>query len=151
MRRKAILVDLDGTLSNSSARKHFVERPKGEKKDFESFYDQLSEDYPNWWCLDLVKKFNEDHKILLVTGRPSKPKIFQDTLDWLKTYEVEFDFIQFRLDGDFRPDHEVKKEIFLSQIQPFYEVIFCLDDRKQVVDMWRSLGLTCLQCAEGNF
>ena len=30
-------------------------------------------------------------------------------------------------------------------------VLFILDDRNGVVEMWRSLGLKCLQVAEGNF
>ena len=32
-----------------------------------------------------------------------------------------------------------------------YSASIVLDDRKQVVDMWRSLGLTCLQVADGDF
>ena len=32
-----------------------------------------------------------------------------------------------------------------------YNVHFVLDDRQQVVDMWRSLGLTVFQVAEGDF
>lgn len=56
-----------------------------------------------------------------------------------------------RKDGDFRKDSIVKEEIYREWIEPFHEVLFCIDDRKQVVDMWRSIGLTCLQCAEGNF
>ena len=33
-----------------------------------------------------------------------------------------------------------------------YDVAGVLDDRDQVVKMWRNeLGLTCLQVAEGNF
>ena len=31
------------------------------------------------------------------------------------------------------------------------EILFVLDDRSQVVKMWRELGLTCLQVADGNF
>ena len=32
-----------------------------------------------------------------------------------------------------------------------YNVKFVLDDRNRVVEMWRSLGLTCLQVADGDF
>jgi hypothetical protein len=30
-------------------------------------------------------------------------------------------------------------------------VVLCLDDRNSVVKLWRDLGLTCLQVAEGDF
>lgn len=42
-------------------------------------------------------------------------------------------------------------ELFDRHARDEYRVLVVLDDRKQVVDMWRSLGLTCLQVAEGNF
>lgn len=37
------------------------------------------------------------------------------------------------------------------EVKGKYDVLFCVDDRKQVTDMWRRNGLICLQCAEGNF
>lgn len=56
-----------------------------------------------------------------------------------------------RKTGDYRKDCIVKEEIYRKDIEPIYDILFCVDDRKQVVDAWRELGLTCLQCAEGNF
>ncbi len=45
----------------------------------------------------------------------------------------------------------MKREIYAKYIAPHYDVTFVVDDRKSVVDMWRSCGLVTLQCAEGNF
>jgi adenylate cyclase class IV len=56
-----------------------------------------------------------------------------------------------RKTGDNRPDNIVKKEIFDSNIKNNYYIEFVLDDRNKVVKMWRELGLTCLQVADGNF
>jgi len=56
-----------------------------------------------------------------------------------------------RKDNDFRPDEEIKKEIYNNFIKDDYNIFFVLDDRTKVVNMWRSLGLTCLQVADGNF
>ena len=53
--------------------------------------------------------------------------------------------------GDRRRDSIVKAELFDRKVRDEYRVLVVLDDRKQVVDMWRSLGLTCLQVAEGDF
>lgn len=52
---------------------------------------------------------------------------------------------------DYRKDFEVKKEIFENKIRDFFQVLFVVDDRQQVVDMWRNLGLVCLQCDYGDF
>ena len=48
-------------------------------------------------------------------------------------------------------DDEIKYQIYQDFIKDEYEVLFVLDDRNQVVDMWRDIGLTCLQVADGNF
>jgi hypothetical protein len=56
-----------------------------------------------------------------------------------------------RKEGDFRQDYIVKKEIYDRDIREAYKILFCIDDRKQVTDMWREQGLVCLQCADGLF
>jgi hypothetical protein len=53
--------------------------------------------------------------------------------------------------GDSRKDSIVKQELYERHIKPSYDVFVVLDDRNQVVDMWRSLGLVCLQVAPGDF
>src|SRR5690606_5780012 len=57
-----------------------------------------------------------------------------------------------RADGDGRKDSIVKRELFDKHIRHVYDVEFVLDDRQQVVDMWRNdLGLTVFQVAPGDF
>lgn len=41
--------------------------------------------------------------------------------------------------------------MFEEHIRNKFCVEYVLDDRNQVVDMWRNMGLTCLQVAEGGF
>jgi hypothetical protein len=31
------------------------------------------------------------------------------------------------------------------------KILFVVDDRRRIVEMWRSEGLVCLQCAPGEF
>lgn len=56
-----------------------------------------------------------------------------------------------RKSGDMRKDSIVKREMFDEHIRGRYNVNFVLDDRNQVVELWRSMGLTCLQVADGDF
>jgi len=50
-----------------------------------------------------------------------------------------------------RKDVIIKQEIYEEHIKDKYDVLFVMDDRNQVVEFWRSIGLTCFQVAEGNF
>jgi len=58
--------------------------------------------------------------------------------------------MHMREEDDRRPDYIIKKEI-LSGLRVDYDVILAIDDRKQVVDMFREEGVTCLQCADNTF
>ncbi|MCK5629782.1 MAG: hypothetical protein KAI26_04145 [Nanoarchaeota archaeon] len=142
---KAIIVDIDGTLSNSEERKKICELPNG-KIDFKKFYELMEMDPVAKWCNELMNKYDI---VLLVTGRPSD---YEDkTVNWLNKHNILYDDLFMRKSGDYRKDYIIKQEIYDKNIKPFYNIEFCIDDRKQVVEMWRSNGLICLQCDEGNF
>jgi hypothetical protein len=50
-----------------------------------------------------------------------------------------------------RKDSVVKQELFDEHIRDIYDVVAVYDDRQQVVDMWRAMGIDCFQVAPGNF
>jgi hypothetical protein len=52
---------------------------------------------------------------------------------------------------DSRDDGIVKSELLDRIIADGYEPWLAIDDRDRVVEMWRARGLTCLQCAPGDF
>jgi hypothetical protein len=53
--------------------------------------------------------------------------------------------------GNNEKDSIVKRNMFEKYIRGKYFIEYVLDDRNQVVEMWRSMGLTCLQVADGDF
>lgn len=84
-----------------------------------------------------------------MSGRPEPYR--NRTKIWLESFDIKHKALFMRSDGDFRDDTIVKEELYRKFVLPDYDVAFVVDDRKKVVDMWRRLGLVCLQCAEGNF
>ncbi len=141
---KAIIVDMDGTLADCRHR-----RQHAEKGDFKAFYKRMGDDIVNYWCRRIIEKFNDTHSILIVSGRPRE---YQGVTEaWLISNMVHYHDLFMRETGDYRDDTVVKEEIFRENIEKNYDVDFVLDDRAKVVKMWRNLGLTCLQCDEGDF
>lgn len=90
-------------------------------------------------------------KIMFCSGREDKYR--DQTIGWLRNNGMLEDSFKLymRKTGDNRKDSIIKKEIYEEHIKGKYNVLFVLDDRNQVVDLWRSLGLTCLQVAPGDF
>jgi hypothetical protein len=90
-------------------------------------------------------------EIILVSGRSER---YRDVTEyWLRRHGL-FIFrakLLMRPLDDRRSDELVKRDLYDQHVKPFYRVLYVFDDRDKVVKMWRDLGLTCLQVAEGNF
>jgi len=64
--------------------------------------------------------------------------------DWIVKHQLPIDWLLMRAGGDYRIDSEVKAQMYREQIAPLYTVRYVVDDRPQVIDMWRQLGLPVL-------
>lgn len=87
--------------------------------------------------------------IVVMSGRDSSCR--EATIEWLRNNFIPCTQLIMRNVGDNRKDSIVKKELYESYIKDRYNVLAVFDDRDQVVEMWRSLGLTCLQVDYGMF
>lgn len=137
--KKAIICDIDGTIAVRGDRGHFD-------------WDKVSLDSPKdnnvVWLLHTLNKISID--IILFSGRDGSCRGL--TEKWLQDNQVPYSSLYMRTAGDFRKDSIVKKELYELNIKGKYEIMFVLDDRNQVVDMWRKeLNLTCLQVDYGDF
>jgi phosphoglycolate phosphatase-like HAD superfamily hydrolase len=146
--KPAILFDIDGTLANVDHRREFV---TSGKSDWESFNAGMGNDTPNYPIVSLYKTLweSENYDLILVSGRQEE---FRELTErWLVGNEIPFSRLLMRPFKDYRPDEIIKEEILNQLRSEGHEVLFVVDDRKRVVDMWRQKGITCLQCDVGDF
>ena len=150
-----IICDLDGTLCDITHRLIHV-KPKT-KKDWNAFFTGIRDDAVNEPVLAVLDLWIDGWRgldkpeVIFCSGRPEYTRA--DTEWWLDEHwgkPFTGRKLYMRKDGDYRSDDVVKEEILNEHI-PKDRVLFVLDDRQQVVDMWRRNGLTCFQVAEGNF
>lgn len=134
-----VCVDIDGTIADLGDRDPYATQG-------------VLNDKVNKSVLSVMQSMKRDNPyldIILVSGR--EDKVNKETIQWLKTNKVPYDELYMRRTGDRRKDAQIKKEIYNEHILPYYNVLFVIDDRQQVVDQLRSMGLTVFQVAEGNF
>jgi hypothetical protein len=141
MENKTVIVDLDGTICTKTDRGWYE-------------YNKVSSDKPIDSILRLVKMLHSNGiNIVFCTGR--EDVCMKDSINWLRKHLFMNDAtpveIYMRKTGDRRPDFVAKKEMYVNNIEPRHNVWFVLDDRSSVVKMWRDIGLTCLQVAEGDY
>lgn len=138
---RCVLVDIDGTVAQMNGRSAFA-------------WKRVGEDLPKWPIIRLVQSLRASgYVIIFLSGRDAVCR--SETTGWL-TYHFGWQPADVQLfmrpENDNRKDSLIKQELFDAHIAGRYFVEFVIDDRQQVVDMWRrTLGLTCLQVDYGNF
>lgn len=135
----AIICDLDGTMCIHNGRGPFE-------------YGKCDTDLLNEAVATVVRSYcqhNPSAKVIYMSGREDFCR--EKSQDWLIKHNLFQGFLYMRPTGDHRKDVVIKKELFDQHIKGVYFVDFCLDDRDQVVKLWRDLGLSCLQVNYGDF
>jgi|TARA_B100001964_G_scaffold16143_1_gene16676 hypothetical protein len=166
--KNTVIFDLDGTLALIDSRRE-ISIIDNDKLDWDTFFNpkMISLDDPNIPVIKLAQMFHDNgFRVVIFSGRNDRS--FHATVSWLKTHDVPHDLLVMRpdkfkdnswpiADGNpatpdmrFMPDDILKKKM-LDTFVDINDVFLVVDDRQKVVDMWRSLDLTVLQVAEGDF
>ena len=147
---KWIIFDLDGTLADIEDRRQLCTKENG-KMDWNKFFDpeNIKLDKPNTPVIMMAQALTAfGYKIAIFSGRSARTE--DATKDWLHEQDIKFDILKMRPERNFRPDEQLKLE-WLNDMDWKDDVEMVFDDRQKVVDMWREIGLTCMQVAPGNF
>jgi beta-phosphoglucomutase-like phosphatase (HAD superfamily) len=138
---KAVIFDLDGTLSDDRARAHFVEVEQGRARDWKSYFDAVDQDAPIAATIEVLRAFRKNGvKILYLTGRPefTRPK----TERWLKANGLDrYERLVMRpAQGDWRPAGEFKVDE-IARLRREFELVCAFEDRIDVAEALRRAGV----------
>ena len=131
--KKAYIFDMDGTLCDNVTRR--------------SYYDwsRVKEDAVRTCVKECaVALHKQGFVIIICTGRDACCR--DACSSWLESYEIPFHEIHMRPMNDIRSDRIIKEELW-RDICSRYDVQALFDDRQQVVDHARRLGLEVFQVA----
>jgi len=136
--KKAVVFDIDGTLAHMN----------GKRGPFD-FHNVLLDDVDSAIREHVWFQRQSDKTIIIVSGRDDS--CYDLTIEWLNKHMIPHDFLFMRNTGDQRKDSFVKEDIYNAHIKDNFNVICWYDDRQQVVEHMRKLGIKVLQCEEGKF
>ncbi|MCK8494447.1 AAA family ATPase [Spirosoma sp. RP8] len=138
---RCVIVDIDGTIAI-----------RGNRSPFD--WHRVGIDTPKWPVIRFVQALQAaGYAIVFLSGRDAVCR--PETVAWINWYlgwsEADYELFM-RPVKDNRKDSYLKRELFERHIVGRYCVELVVDDRQQVVDMWRqTLGLTCVQVDYGDF
>ena len=152
--KNTIIFDLDGTLALIDGRRdHALKMGKNGKMNWNEFFNpaNIAFDMPNEPVIKMAQLFSQQgFKIVILSGRSDK--MFDRTVEWLEWNDVPFDKLVMRdsKTNHFTTDDVLKKDMLDKHVD-INDVFLVVDDRDRVVKLWRSLGLTTFQVADGDF
>lgn len=134
---KAFMYDLDGTAYHM-----------GDKRG--PYDHNVDVDDPDYVVMEIVNTFAASGLVAIaMSGRDSATR--ETTENCLRRDDCHYDHLFMRALGDQRADNIIKAELFDENVRDNYDVQFVLDDRDQVVEMWRRMGIKTLQVEPGAF
>lgn len=130
------IFDIDGTLA---------------KMEWRSPYDmsRVWEDSLHVDVAGVLRELAVNNRIIICSGREDTCR--QATIEWLAKYEIKYDELFMRKEGDKRNDTIIKYEILVNDIIPKYYVRWVFDDRDRVISMYRQCWIRAYQVDYGNF
>jgi len=169
MSTKLYCFDLDGTLADLTHRLHYIKNPlrndnsdeiieKGPefikkhqnwKPNWDRFFEEVDKDTPIQWVIDLLDIVRRKGAVLILSGRSGITET--KTREWLKRYNILYDYLIMRPVKNHKPDYLLKKWMLEDFLRDFlldkdFQVQFIVDDRSSVIKMWRENGYNVLQC-----
>jgi len=136
---EAVIVDVDGTLCDVSGIRHYV-LANPARPNFDRFHSASALCPPIASTLDWVgAQRAAGRAVIVVTSR--KRRWEHLTRQWLRKWEIEYDWLLMRADADQRKDRAVKASILTRIRAKGYEVVAAIDDNPAIIELWRREGI----------
>ncbi len=130
-KQECVIFDIDGTLSLMNGRNAYDN-------------NNISKDTLNENVYKLYKqvKLANNCSIIICTGRSEKYS--KETKIWLEKHSITYDEIYFRPIDSVIKDYIIKEDMYRKILEK-YSISYIIDDRNQVVNHARRLGLSVFQ------
>lgn len=131
---KAVIVDLDGTMAQMTARGPFDEHLVHTDRVRQFVRTTV-------WAL-----YNAGFKVIFMSGRSERCRDLSQ--QWIEQQCGFQEYMLFmRGTDDRRRDSDVKRDLYYQHVQGRYSVMSVFDDRAQVIrECWKPLGLPVFRC-----
>jgi hypothetical protein len=142
----AVVVDIDGVLSDATRRQHYLE---SSRRDWRAFFDACGDDPVIEEVRTLLDLLEPSLRVVLLTARPER--VHHLTEAWLHRYHIRWDLLLMRPWGDYDMSRDFK-EASLWELRDYgFEVRLAIEDDRRNVEMFRGEGVPCIYFHSGYY
>ena len=142
----AVVVDMDGVVSDASKRQHFL---RGGRRDWDGFFGACGEDTPIEEVARLLGLLAPELQVVLLTARPTS--VQPQTLEWLARHRLRWDLLVMRPDGDRIPSEVYKRRSVHQLRKRGFDLQLAFEDDKVNRQMLIDEGIPCVYIHSGYY
>lgn len=92
--------------------------------------------------VNIVNTYSQSCDVMLVTDKPESTN--KTVVKWLEKNNINYKMLLMRPPKDKRSSDVLKNDM-LNKLEVAYNIMFIVDTEDKDVELWRELGLVCLQ------
>jgi hypothetical protein len=142
----AVVVDLDGVLSDAAQRQHHLEAPR---QDWSAFFEAAGHDPVIDEMRVLLDLLAPDLAVVLLTARPSR--VHPLTEAWLRRHGIRWDLLLMRPWGDDEVARDFKQAGVWDLRAHGFDLRLAIEDDRRNVEMFRAEGVPCIYFHSGYY
>jgi len=142
----AVVVDLDGVLSDAARRQHYLEAPR---RDWRAFFDACGDDPVIEEIKVLLDLLDRDLAVVLLTARPLRVHLLTEA--WLRRYRIRWDLLVMRPWGDYELARDFKQTSIWDLRSYGFDLRLGIEDDRRNVEMLREEGIPCIYFHSGYY
>jgi hypothetical protein len=145
-RTPAVVVDVDGVLSNATGRQHLLEPPDS---NWPAFFEASGDDPVIEEVRVLLDLLDPQLTVVLLTARPQR--VGTTTQAWLARHAIRWDLLVMRPSEGHELAREFKR-VAVRELRSFgYELRLALEDDRRNVEMFQDEGVPCVYLHSGYY
>lgn len=142
----AVVVDMDGVLSDAAGRQHHLDWPR---RDWDAFFEACADDPPIVEVARLLETLDSGHRIVLLTARPMR--VQPHTLEWLGNHDLRWDLLVMRPHGAYMASR-MFKQASVAQLRDYgFDLRLAFEDDLRNVSMFHEEGIPCVYIHSGYY
>ena len=145
---RAVVVDIDGVISDASTRQHFLNNPEG-VRDWERFFGTVGVDRPLTAVPALLDLLHPELTVVLLSGRPAW--VLERTREWLDRHGIRWDWLIVREGDDVTEPTGFKRDVVCELRTTGWEILLAFDDNEGIVRMFVDEQIPTLYVHSGYY
>ena len=156
MKVRCVICDIDNVYMDSREWEKHIPENKKDREGWTALLQYIGKCIPNTFIIQIINILATKYPILFITSREGTSMLRNLTIEQIEKFsggviklnDISKHKLLMRKCNDFREPSQVKEEILIKNVLPFYSPMMAFEDDKDNVDMYKRNGIDTIYYTE---